>query len=288
MLKPVAKRNDGFTLVELVIAITITAIISLVILRVFTTASESLLRSADEAAAATQAARFSRLMKYDFSGSQDAYIFGPDFPVDPVGSLTSSTGDPSYLCSTATASTWPLPDEESQAFTRGLVTLQITEVPGYSQGSEQQPAGFAEPTVSFVGYEVRRNPDTLKFELWRVTCGTAASGRPTAWTASTGTEERLIELGDTIATNTDGLSNLQCFNLGGGLVKPNPGWSTTSKNVFGAGRKTPIFQRCASYRFRLPYSGNRNALRQLAGSVELGSATDLALGRLTSRVERLD
>lgn len=204
--------DRGFTMVEMLIAILVTAIISVVIMRMFTTASLALNRAADESAAAVQATRFSRLIKYDVSGSDDAFIFGTNYPTG-----TSATGYLNNLCSstkgttTATAK-WTADPAGTSDFVRTLFTLRIPTI-GYDPASSTTTT-FAKDdgTVTglhsrWVSYEVRSGETSKgrQFELWRVECDPqwSADVPPIATPKSSiAAEERIVILGNALASST--------------------------------------------------------------------------------------
>ena len=284
--------DRGFTMVEMLIAILVTAVISVVIMRMFTTASLALNRAADESAAAVQATRFSRLIKYDVSGSDDAFIFGTNYPTG-----TSATGYLNNLCSstkgttTATAK-WTADPAGTSDFVRTLFTLRIPTI-GYDPASSTTTT-FAKDdgTVTglhsrWVSYEVRSGETSKgrQFELWRVECDPqwSADVPPIATPKSSiAAEERIVILGNALASSTSGQSVLQCFNRAGGQVEPAVGYTTTDPD------RLKGVNVCTAYRFLLPYNGSRNALNRIAGSEKLGDSVDVWLQRMSTMVERLD
>jgi len=281
----VIRDSSGMTLVEVLLAMIVTSIIAFVIMRVFLTTSSGLTRSSEEAAAAMQATRFSLLMRYDVSGSRDAFIYGSTYPSDASKLCTSTTTTPArWNSDPATAS-----DGE---FRRSLFTLEIPTI-GYDKTSMPETMNFATESQAFesldgrvylqwVGYEIRKvlREGKLKFELWRIVCTPPTTGMSAPTATMITDEERLVVLGNAINPSLSGLTSLLCYNRSGALLTVLEATSTNNINVTES-------KRCTAFRFVLPYNGGRNALNRIAGNPALGSILDEWLQRLSTNVERL-
>ena len=227
MLRP---HDDGFTLVELLVAAGLTGLLSLAIARTVTTADVALKQSTEQAVTSTQAVRFSELLKYDVAGTQEAYLFGATPPANT-----------SRLCSTwSVTSTTSWSDPFTSGFVRGLFTFEIptVSVPATPSAS----LGYLTPIVQRIGYEVRK--EATSYALYRVLCDGSARA------------QRLLSLGETLPTATSGQTVLQCFTADGTRVVPQVGQPTMAQSV-------PTTSRCRSFGFVLPYSGYASVLQRL-------------------------
>lgn len=278
--------SKGLTLVEVLLAMIITSIVAFVIMRVFITTSSGLERSAQEAAAAVQATRFSLLIRYDVAGTQDTFIYGKSYPTNT-----------SKLCTSAetTQAKWNADPAGAGdgGFRRSLFTFEIPTI-GYNRSSMPETMSFSPQTdaiedingrsyLQWVGYEVRKVVRDKKssFELWRVLCAPSTTGFDSPTSTMVSSEERLVILGSAVNPDISGLTSLLCYNRAGGLLTVPEATSTNNPN-------DPISKRCTAFRFLLPYNGGRNALNRIAGNSELGSIVDEWLQRLSTNVERLD
>ena len=223
-------NDDGFTLVELLVAAGLTGLLSLAIARTVTTADVALKQSTEQAVSSTQAVRFTELLKYDVAGTREAYLFGATAPTDAskVCSTWSSTNGTSWT------------DPNSTTFVRGLFTFEIPTVTLPANPATSLP--YLTRTVQRVGYEVRR--DGSSYSLYRVVCDTQMSA------------QRLLSLGTSLPSTTSGQTVLQCFTGDGSRVIPQAGQPTMATSV-------PTASRCRSFGFVLPYSGYSSVLQRL-------------------------
>lgn len=222
--------DEGFTLVELLVAAGLTGLLSLAIARTVTTADVALKQSTEQAVSSTQAVRFSELLKYDVAGSREAYLFAATTPSDvsKVCSTWSSTSGASWT------------DPDSNAFVRGLFTFEIPTVT--VPASPSTTLQYLTPQVQRIGYEVRREDDS--YSLYRVICDAQTS------------TQRLLSLGTSLPSTASGQTVLQCFTGDGSRVIPQAGQPTMATSV-------PRTSRCHSFGFVLPYSGYASVLQRL-------------------------
>lgn len=278
--------SSGLTLVEVLLAMIVTSIIAFVIMRLFLTTSTGLSRSAQEAASAMQATRFSLLIRYDVSGSRDTFIYGENYPADNSKLCTSTE---------TTAARWNAnPSSASDGeFRRSLFTFEIPTI-GYDRNSMPETMKFATETnaiegvidrvyLQWVGYEIRKSirEGEPQFELWRILCDPQSTGFSSPTASMVRDEERLVILGSAVNPSISGLTTLLCYNRSGALLSAQEGKSTNRVNDAPS-------KRCTAFRFVLPYNGGRNALNRIAGNPALGSIVDEWLQRLSTNVERLD
>ena len=223
-------RNErGFTLVEVLVAITITSLLSVAIARVIDTTQSALAKSSSRSMASTQALRFSDILRYDLLGASDVYLFEATPPAD-INNVCS-TWSPSN------GSNWS--DPTSASFVRPLFTVQIPTVTPPSMPAAGN--GFLPVRMQRIGYEVRDDGST--YGLMRIDCD--AGGRT----------QRLLNLGAPLPSDVTGVGALHCVTAEGTLVVPRAATSTMSSSV-------PAAQRCATFSFTLPDSATP-LLRQL-------------------------
>jgi len=221
------RRDDGFTLVEVVIAAVITGVLALAVAQVIAVTETTLTQSAGRAITSTQAVRFGGLLRYDLSGAADVFMFDTTPPTN-VATVCSSW-------SPSNGTSWS--DTQSNVFVRPLFTVLIRTL-GASTGT----GGFAPVEQQRIGYELRGEADS--YAVFRVDCSTANSA------------QRVFSLGAPIPSAVTGLNVLRCISATGEMRTPVSGASTMSSSL-------PASQRCASFSFVLP-DGATELQRQLA------------------------
>lgn len=240
------RTDRGLTLVELLIAVSITGLLSFSITRTISTAQTTIDRSTAQTVGSVQTVRFVGLLKYDIAGATDLFAFDSTAPTSGAA-----------LCSTwpsGNAAAWNEPTNPQ--FVRSLFTVEIpTLTPPASPGAAQT---FAPKRTQRVGYELRRQSTTAaNYDLYRVVCDDGQ------------VSQRVLSLGSDLPVTASGLTALRCYNAAGSAVAISAGTSTMSGSI-------PIAQRCASFGFLVPYTGTANAIRRLLG--------DTTLQRMTSAV----
>lgn len=213
------KEADGFTLVELVVALSIFALLSILTTRTLSTASTNLSETSAAALKAQEAMRWVRLVRYDIQGSVDLYVFGSNYPATQSSMCSSARTltDPAAVWANIGTATFPAP-----AATRSLFTVVVKDV-SYDRTDENGPAYITSPKFVWVGYEIRRgiaNGDDVPYELWRVVCSDTDNGTsPTAASATPLSQERVLNLGTTLDATTSGLTTITCpVRNGSGLT----------------------------------------------------------------------
>lgn len=224
------KQNErGFTLVEVLIAVTVTSLLSVAIARIIDTTQAALAQSSTRSIASTQALRFGDILRYDLLGASDVYLYGSTPPSDVSGICSS--------WSATNGASWT--DPSSAGFIRPLFTVMVpTVTPPATPTTE---GSFLASRVQRIGYEVRN--DGANYGLLRIDCD--AGGRA----------QRLLSLGTPMPNDVTGISVLHCLTSDGTQIVPGIGSSTMSSSV-------PVAQRCASFSFTLPDSA-APLLRQL-------------------------
>lgn len=209
-------RSDaGFTLVEIIFAMVITAFIAVVILKTTENASASLTRTADEVNSNLEVMNFSHNIRFDIAGSYDVFAFGTAAPSSSTLYSTATAGTPTSYnveCSSywdSGSNSWEL-DSTSQVV-RSLFTIKekyFTPLP-----SDAETSNFYEPANTvWYGYEIRRaavqnNQPLPKYQLWRVEC---PDGGPNvgARAHSTNQDKLLMNLGISLnGYNSNGSGN---------------------------------------------------------------------------------
>lgn len=209
----------GFTLVELLVAIAITSLLSVAVARAIDTTQTALTRSADRAITSTQALRFADALRYDLSGAADVILFS-DAPPANTSQVCSSW-------SATNGSEWATVDAAN--FVRPLFTVLIPTITPPSWPVTN--SAYLPSNTQKVGYELRR--DGAAYVLVRVDCATG------------GRKLRQLSLGSPLPMDVTGLTVLHCINANGVQVQPTPASSTMTTAIAAA-------QRCASFAFVLP------------------------------------
>lgn len=223
-------RNErGFTLVEVLVAVAITSLLSVAIARVIDTTQNALLQSSSRSIVSTQALRFGDVLRYDLLGASDVYLYGATAPSDQSNVCSS--------WSTTNGTSWT--DPSSATFVRPLFTVMVPTVTPPSAPTSEGP--FLTSRVQRIGYEIRN--DGNNYGLLRVDCD------------ANGQAQRLLSLGTPLPSDVTGLSVLRCLTVDGTVIVPSAGTSTMSTSV-------PLAQRCATFSFTLPDSATP-LLRQL-------------------------
>lgn len=222
------KDSRGVTLVELLVALTITCVIALATAQTISTAQTTIDASSSQTVAALQSVRFSGFLKYDFVGASDVVVFD-DVPP------TSSTS----LCTTWTpgaTATWT--DATQPGFTRQLFTVFIPTVT--SPPAPGTSTTFLPSRIQRVGYEVRRESEA-QYALYRVVCDGVESA------------QRMLSMGPDLGADASGTTTLRCFAADGTGLSMPVGQSTMTSST----------QRCHMFGFVVPYSGTATALTRL-------------------------
>lgn len=182
------RRDDGVTLMEVMLAVIITAILSVATIRVTNAAFGTLSRAADLAVATTQTVTLYQNLRQDFNAASDAYIFAVAYP-------TGSTN----LCTTATSATWVATDS---TFVRELVSIPLSLL-NYDP-TQQGTNAWITPQKAYRGYEVRNVNGG--YQLWQETCLLDTSGNPLAPYRST----MLVDLGNSYDSTKGGADFFTC------------------------------------------------------------------------------
>lgn len=260
-----SRDASGLTLIEVIVAASLTAFLAVGIGRVFSNLSYGLEIAADRSLSAQMLVKFSSSVKYDFAGARDVVVFGATPP-----------GASSSLCSSwktdSLASRWTDPSRKD--FTLPLFTLQISDT-NYDQLSAAapvwQPVGSH---TTFAGYEIRRSDFASAkkaarplYQIWRVTCpgpsgspGVATSPSSPVWTVGPRLPSALVNASGVLIAG------------GNGIVLCDGGPCVVGSSTFAT----------AAYSLAPPYTGDAYAgLRRPANSL----ATLTSLQTLKRRVD---
>ncbi|MFM6983823.1 MAG: type II secretion system protein J [Chitinophagaceae bacterium] len=166
-------NENGFSLVELLIALIVTSIISVPVVRVIIDSSSNLQRVANEAAYNQQALQFMQVLQNDIKDSQDTFIFDQNYPM--------STNN---LCTSATSETW---QTTSNNFTRQIATI-VSQKLVYPNNYNNP--GFLVPQKIWIGYEIKRVASSVTgqeraFEIWRNECSSGGVSPTNSYTVLT-------------------------------------------------------------------------------------------------------
>ena len=161
MFKINLKQDAGVTLVEMIIATVITALIGVTLIRITSDAANGLSSTVGHVVATNQVVGFARILRNDIGGAQDIF---------PYGSVPASSDSQTYLCSSwdGTATNWT--DSTAANFVRPLFTVAY---PSVSYDPNATTPVFSAPSLGWVGYEIRNDVDPngiTYYSLWRVTC----------------------------------------------------------------------------------------------------------------------
>lgn len=190
------KDSDGFTLVELLAALVITGLVVGAVGSVVTYATKSLDRSVSRATSVASALHTSQMVRYDFAGAQDIFVYGSTAP--------STSAIASNFCSSdATLADWgSSSDWQSRTnFVRPLFTADVLDL------ITADPFTWWSNRRTLVTYEVRRTGLGQPYELWRVICP-VISGTPTL-----SRSQVLVTLAgkkDSLASEPTGTAALKC------------------------------------------------------------------------------
>jgi hypothetical protein len=249
-VKPRWKNHDpGFTLIELLIGLVLTIFISGFMVQVTDQAGKSIGKISDSAVTVQSAIRYSNLIKYDFSGSQDVYVHSVTPPDVATNKSCNSFKSGSTLWG---APTGLLP------FVRGLFTLRVADV-SYDRKSEVS-LGWQTISYTWVGYEIRQKTYGAtvsvkpSLELWRVICADS-SGKPA--TASSANSQKLLDLGSTLAPSVLSDAYLKCYDT---AIDASGARTTTlidCRAGASPGSDVTTGFRSDYYEFELPYDKNQ-------------------------------
>lgn len=218
-------------MVEVLVAIVITAVLAIAVGRVITTTQSALTQSAGRSIAAAQALRFGDVLHYDLAGASDVYLFGATPPSDLANVCSSWTSTNGAVWNATNAAT----------FVRPLFTITVPTVA--APASPTSDGSFLAVRIQRFGYEVRN--EGKGYALIRIDCG------------ATQRAQRLVDLGTAVPADLTGQTALHCLTADGTQITPNVAVSTMSASV-------PASQRCASFTFVLP-DGAAPLLRSVAG-----------------------
>jgi hypothetical protein len=261
-IKFAAKANDfGFTLIELLIVLLLTIFISGFLVQITDQATKSIGKISDSAVTVQSAIRYSNLIKYDFSGSQDVYVHSATPPDTITGKSCNSFKSGSTVWG---APTGLLP------YVRGLFTLRVADV-SYDKTSESNP-NWQTIVYTWVGYEIRQktysSATVIKqsLELWRVTCADNG-GVPASATAAN--SQKLIDLGPTLNTSILADTYIKCVDTVTGTSGVNTTTIIDCRAGASPGSDVSTGSRADYYQFELPYDANqvgaKAILKQLKG-----------------------
>lgn len=227
------RQDRGVTLVELLIAVAITGVLSIAIVRTISTAETTISRSAEQTVSSVQTMRFIGLLKYDIGGASDVFVFD--------GNVPSGTA---RLCTTWTSgdgNAWS--DPTNPRFVRELFSMQI---PTLTPPSQPGPLPtYLTARSQLVGYELRRQSGSaVKYDIFRVVCDGGQQS------------QRVLSLGADLQPGAAGTTSLRCYGSSGSDITVSVGQSTMSSSV-------PAAQRCASFGFVVPYTGGATAIQRL-------------------------
>ena len=184
MTKLNLRSDAGLTLVEIIIATVITALIGVTLVRITSDVANGLGSTVGHVVATNQTVSFARTLRNDIGGAQDIY---------PFGSNPAPADSQTYLCSSwdGVATDWT--DSSAVNFTRPLFTIAYPSVT-YDQASLTAPT-YAPPALGWIGYELRNSTDAdgmVTYELWRVNCADNAGISSNVASVS----RKLVDIGD--------------------------------------------------------------------------------------------
>jgi hypothetical protein len=178
-------RSDaGITLVEIIIATVITALIGVTLVRITSDVANGLGSTVGHVVATNQTVSFARILRNDIGGAQDIYPFGAN-PA-PADSQT-------YLCSSWDGVPTDWTDTTATNFTRPLFTIAYPSVT-YDQASLTAPT-YSPPSLGWIGYELRKATSTsglVTYQLWRVNCADNSGISSNV----VNTSRKLVDIGD--------------------------------------------------------------------------------------------
>lgn len=259
MLRRKLNSDSGFTLVELIVAASITALIAVVIVRIAADSSKGLERSLSELKSNSQVVNFVRNIRYDISGSTDLFAFDKNTP---------TAAAQNYLCSSWTsAKSWT--DPAAGNFVRELFSVAINDLEYVASqpvdGNSSLP--FLPVVRRWAGYEIRG--DNGNYSIWRVSCKDSG-GTPDAITDS----RKLIDLGSNLDPNVAGTGVPTVVGV------PDPWFTITCNNVVCPTASSTAT--LTSYAFALPYTPSASAapsgdlqLRQFSNDSTYGASSYL-------------
>lgn len=161
-LRDAAHKDEGLTLVEVLVATVITALVALTLFRLTNDAANSLTGTVNQVVSTNQIIGFTRLLRTDIGEATDVFAFGEQAPSSDVGK--------NYLCSSwrskSVATDWT--NANSATFVRPLVSIPVLWAD--MTGNSTSTPTFVQPTLTWVGYEIRANATVGDYELWRVGC----------------------------------------------------------------------------------------------------------------------
>jgi type II secretory pathway pseudopilin PulG len=253
--------DEGLTLVEILLAIVITAVIGVVIVKTTISSSAALTRTSREVNTNLQVMNFSRTLRYDIAGATDVYVFAN--PPSTIQRVCGSAGIDSLK--------WQL---SNSGDARTLFTVRVNELidPGYIPSSDSKPTYIERATGKWYGYEIRRPRAKQNFELWRVACD-ETNGAPNSRASWVGNEMLMVELGRIDTQTSFGQNLLKCFPAESQSSCPVDS-STASKSYYQF--TLPYFvlgydtssEKQLSAKLYSNYAGNNDLLKTLKRRIE--------------------
>lgn len=257
--RPINSRDSGLTLVELLIGITITALIASVLFTIGRDASKQIDGQISGLRASQAVIKLGQKMRYDIAGSVDLYVYG---------SIAPTTGTfESNLCSSwrqnpvATRWTNVL---TTQGFVRTLASIRVKELalkdtPTVNYTTQRTVKAWLEPRYVWVGYEIRNDAQgplgvkLPKYSIWRVTCEDVG-GSPSATVVAADafqltSPEQILELGSRLDPMASGQLAFSCEISGAWSTCPVAGVSASIGTTFSV----------RNYSFAIPYAVSGSA-----------------------------
>ena len=272
MSKSSLKSDTGITLVEIIIATVITALIGVTLIRITSDAANGLTSTVGHVVATNQVVGFARILRNDLGGAQDVF---------PYGSVPAASDSRTYLCSSWDGTNTNWTNTTSTNFVRPLFTIAYPSV-SYDPNAATQV--FSAPSLGWVGYEIRNDVDSngvTYYSLWRVTCADDSGISSNVVSSS----RKLVDVGDSygfnaaavgaVDTNSPNGSPVLFCQQGSNLVSGvttdiGNGCAVAGVNATTSGSNGVNFY----YQFKMPYisdsntsqPGTSNALQTLSAA----------------------
>ncbi len=259
MLKPMKLNEDrGLTLVEVVVATVITALIAITLFRLGTDASVGMDRTVDRAVAQVVVGDYAQILRSDIDMSQDVTVYTASAPTYSATDTTNTAA----LCGT-----W-MTNHDSSAWTNvannnGFVRTLFTFKQSIIDSTTASPATtYTDPLVRWVGYEVRgaagkdeTGAAVTNYSLWRVTCGETAG---VADLPGSGSAKMLVDFGQNFNQAATGDNTFFCDGTGA--------TACATSGTSGINSNSGV----TAFTFKLPF---QNVKQLTAGSARKGSLT---------------
>lgn len=150
-------RDDGFTLVELLVAIIIGVLISLAVGSLMSAATKSVVSTVDSTLMPQAFNRVSSQIRYDAGGASAVKIYDSTYDAATMATICSSRLNAPY-------STWGWSPSSISGVVR---VLAVFTVPSPASGALDT---WAEAVDKSVAYEIRREPGKSESQMWRIEC----------------------------------------------------------------------------------------------------------------------